>query len=47
MRTDNFDHLCLQSLVKHVTLVEVVLEIGTTGKDKPRNIDFVVRSAEC
>jgi hypothetical protein len=39
---DDLDDLCSQSRVKHVALVQVVLEIGGTGQDETGDIDLVV-----
>lgn len=39
---DYFDNLRLKTIVKHIRLVQVVLEVGGTCKNEARNIDLVV-----
>lgn len=39
---NNLDDLGLQTLIEHVGLVQVVLEVGRTSQDQTRNVDLVV-----
>ena len=39
---DHLDYFCLQTVIEHVGLVQIVLEISRPSQDKPRDVHFVV-----